>query len=125
MSNKIIKINRGDSYAFDIYLTDKEDCTIKYLLEDTIDIVYFAIMLPHQRFEDAILIQGYTTEDQDETDGKITIKLSPSDTRQLVPGIYYYTVKLQKGGSIGIVNDFDEPDEVRTIIERTKFIVNE
>ena len=125
MSTKIIKINRGDSYKFYISIPSIENPYINYILDERKDVVYFAVMNPHQRFEDSIILHGYTAEDQDENTGEIEIKLTPNDTRQLTPGIYYYTVKLQRGGSLDFINDYDEPDEVRTIIERTKFIINE
>jgi hypothetical protein len=118
MAKNIIKLNRGDSYTFALSILDK------YILTDN-DAVYFALLYPHQRFENAILIKGYTVEDQDSETGEITIKITPNDTRGLVPGIYYYTVKLQRGGTLDIIDDFDDAEEVRTIIERTKFIVNE
>ena len=124
MSNKIIKINRGDSYAFSISIPRKDNFLENYLLDEAKDVVYFAVMMPHQPFEKAFLLQGYTFEDQNE-DGSIIVKITPNDTRLLAPGIYYYTVKLQRGGTIGVINDGDEPEEVRTIIERTKFIVCE
>ena len=137
MSNKIIKLNRGDSHEFTIKVTQKNS-TEPYLLENNKDIVYFAILFPHQIFEKACTdtqVWGYTAEDQDqtldenkqpiETTGNITIKIAPNVTRRLAPGIYYYTVKLQRGGTLNIIDDFDDPDEVRTLIERTKFIVNE
>lgn len=124
MSTKIIKLNRGDSFEFTINIPDKLDPSVNYELTER-DVVYFAVMNPHQPFEKAFLIQGYTTEDQTDGPGIITVRLTPNDTRRIAPGVYYYTVKLQRGGSIGLINDFDEPDEVRTIIERTKFIVNE
>ena len=124
MSNKIIKINRGDSYEFTLRISDKFDCSKNYTLIEQ-DVVYFALMYPHQPFEKALLIQGYTFEDQTESTGEIIIKLTPNDTRPLAPGIYYYTVKLQRGGTLGVINDGDEPEEIRTLVERTKFIVNE
>jgi hypothetical protein len=124
MSTKIIKINRGDSFSFTLDVIDKVDNSKNYLLTPK-DAVYFALLYPHQRFEDAIMIKGYTLEDQDIKTGKILVNITPNDTRSLTPGIYYYTVKLQCGGTLETVNDFDEPDEVRTLIERTKFIINE
>ena len=123
MSTNIVKINRGDSYEFDITIPCNNDITKNYFLKAT-DAVYFALLYPHQKFEDAILIKGYALDDQDEH-GNIKIKIIPNDTRGLTPGIYYYTVKLQRGGTLEDVTDFDEPDEIRTIIERTKFIINE
>lgn len=124
MSARIIKINRGDSFDFNFRVMDKYDSSKSYLLTSK-DAVYFALLYPHQRFEDAILIKGYTKEDQDTGSGKLSIKLTPADTRSLAPGIYYYVVKLQRGGTLEAIGDFDNPDEVRTLIERTKFIINE
>ena len=124
MSINIIKINRGDSFDFSFKVTDKYDSSKTYLLTSK-DAVYFALLYPHQRFEDAIMIKGYTLEDQDVSTGEISVKITPNDTRSLTPGVYYYTVKLQRGGTLETINDFDEPDEVRTLIDRTKFIINE
>lgn len=128
MAKNIIKLNRGDSYEFKINIPDKEDCTKNYLLTGS-DVVYFALLYPHQKFEDAILIKGYDHTDhiieKGKNTGEILIKIEPKDTRCLTPGIYYYTVKLQRGGTLITIKDCDEPEEVRTIIERTKFIIND
>jgi hypothetical protein len=124
MSTKIIKVNRGDSYEFDIKVFRGNDSTKAYLLTPA-DAVYVALLYPHQKFEDAIWIKGYTLEDQNVSNGEITVKITPNDTRALTPGVYYYTAKLQRGGTIETISDFDEPDELCTLIERTKFIINE
>lgn len=124
MSTKIIKVNRGDSCSLDIKVFSNKDGSKPYLLTAS-DAVYFALLNPHQRFEEAILIKGYTLEDQNVSNGEITVNITPNDTRSLTPGIYYYTAKLQRGGTLEVLNDFDEPDEVTTLIERTKFIINE
>lgn len=118
MSIKIIKINRSDSFNFNISI-------FKNYILSTSDVVYFALLHPHQKFENAILIKGYTSEDQNKETGEITINITPNDTKCLEPGVYYYTVKLQKGGTLESVIDFDDAEEVHTIIERTKFIINE
>lgn len=124
MSNYIIKINRGDSFEFDLIIPKKDDLKQSHILDEN-SAIYFAIMYPYQRFEDALFLKGFNHKDQDKETGIIKVKLLPNDTRKIEPGIYYYTVKLQKGGTLDIINDLDEPDEVRTIIERTKFIINE
>ena len=128
MAKNIIKLNRGDSYEFRIGAPDKNDCTKNYILTGA-DCIYFALLYPHQRFEDAILIKGYDHTDQiienGVNTGEILIKIEPKDTKCLAPGIYYYTVKLQRGGTLGIINDCDTVEEIRTIVERTKFIINE
>ena len=119
MAKNIIKLNRGDSYEFRVN-TD---------LANT-DVAYFALLYPHQRFEDAILTKGYTIADQIDKNGnntgEILIKIEPRDTKCLAPGIYYYTVKVFSGGSLN-ENDgsYENAQEVYTIVERTKFIIND
>ncbi len=126
MATQIIKINKGDSFEFVTNIPDKKDATKNYKLKAT-DALYFALVYPHQNFEDAIILKGYSGSDPEvnKETGEITIKLPHSDTKYLAPGVYYYTTKLHIGGSLEDLGASIEPDEVRTIIERTKFIVNE
>lgn len=126
MSTRIIKINRGDTFEFTITIPYKNSKTENYKLKAT-DAVYFAVLYPHQNLEDAIILKGYSGSDPevDPNTGAITIKLTHSDTKYFTPGVYYYTVKLQIGGSLEDLGATEEPEEVYTIIERTKFIVNE
>lgn len=130
MAKNIIKLNRGDSCEFVVSAPSRKDASKNYILTGS-DILYFALLYPHQRFEDAILSKGYDHADQiiDEkgvNTGEILIKLEPKDTIGLIPGIYYYTVKLYHGGKLNETDgSYNNATEVRTIIERTKFIVNE
>jgi hypothetical protein len=126
MSTRIIKINRGDTFEFVTLIPDKNDASKNYILKAT-DALYFALLFPHQNFEDAIILKGYSGSDPevDRTTGEIKIKLTHKDTKHLKPGVYYYTTKLHIGGSLEDLGASSEPEEVRTIIERTKFIVNE
>lgn len=125
MSTRIVKINRGDSFEFVTAVPDKEDTAKNYILKAT-DALYFALLYPHQNFEDAILLKGYRGSDEEvnSENGEITIKLTHSETKRLLPGTYYYTTKLHIGGSLEDLGVSEKPKEVRTIIERTKFIVN-
>lgn len=116
MSTRIIKINRGDSYEFTI---TAPELTVN-------DGVYLAVSFPNQHAEDAIILKGiFTHAEQEPETGEIKVKLTPHETKRLAPGVYYYTVKLQKGGSLADLGASDEPDEVITLVERTKFIINE
>lgn len=115
MAHNIIKLTRGDSFSYVV--------THSLLAAD--EVIYFAIVYPHQPFEEAIILKGYTLEDQNVNSGDITIKLSPRETSHLAAGVYYYTVKFQKGGTLETVGDLDDPTEVKTLVERTKFIVCE
>jgi hypothetical protein len=128
VAKNIIKINRGDSYKIAVSVPDKEITDKNYILTGA-DALYFALLYPHQKFEDAIIIKGYDHTDliveEGINTGKILIKIEPKDTIKLAPGVYYYTVKLYKGGTPGVIDDYSRVEEVRTIIERTKFIINE
>ena len=124
MSYNIIKLNRGDSYEFTINVAEKINSFKDSILAES-EAIYFALLYPHQRFEDAILVKGYGQEDQDVKTSEITIKITPKMTRNLAPGIYYYTVKLQRGGTLDDITDDDDPKEIQTLIERTKFIIND
>jgi hypothetical protein len=128
MAKNIIKLNRGDSYEFKVSIPNRENTAKNFILTGS-DIIYFALLYPHQRFEDAILIKGYDHTDHiienGKNTGEILIQIEPKDTKHLTPGIYYYTVKLQRGGTLGVIDDCDNAEEVRTIIERTKFIIND
>ena len=97
MATNIIKLNRGDSYEFTVSVPCKKDCNKNYILTGS-DFIYFALLHPHQKFEDAIIIKGYDhtdhiIEEGGENTGKILVKIEPRDTKCLAPGIYYYTVK--------------------------------
>ena len=134
MSVHIFKINRGDSFEFTTFATDKNDHTQKYKLSDK-DTFYFALCYPNTDFSNAIILKGCTADSIDEITGQpdqnpetldITVRLTPNETQRLEPGVYYYTTKLFTGNTPGVLWDrSDAPKEVRTIIERTKFIVNE
>ena len=119
MSTRIIKLNRGDSFELKVPVLYDNFC-------DT-DALYFAILYPHQKFEDAVILKGYTVDDLEinNENKEVAVKLTHSETKQLLSGIYYYTAKLHIGGSIEDLGVSKEPKEVRTILERTKFIVNE
>ena len=49
MSTKIIKINRGDYYSFDMSIEDVSSPNGLYKLQPN-DVLYFALLNPHDRF---------------------------------------------------------------------------
>lgn len=118
-NNNIIMINRGDTFSFDFTIDDGSTDDGRYILKDD-DALYFGIMDPHQLFEDAIIRKKYTKEDIDEM-GNLIITLRPEETIELFPGTYYYAIKLHKHTD----NEEDYIDEVITVINKTKFIIND
>lgn len=117
--NGIITVNRGDSFSLPLVL----DCgtkfnPLRYSLSDR-SVVYFAVMEPNQPFENALIRKRYTIDDIDE-DGNVIVRFRPQDTQCVLPGKYYYQVKLQRFNS-------DDPNdyEVDTVIEKTQFFILE
>lgn len=105
----IIRMVRGDTHTFNISIEDETVEDGIYRLNDN-DNLYLGIMLPHQKFEDAIIRKRYLKADQD-SEGNIKVTIEPDDTLDLHPGVYYYAVKLQKDKT------------VLTVINKTKFVI--
>ena len=117
--NGIITVNRGDSFTFPIFLNKGTNIQPeKYELDDKC-YIYFAVMEPNQPFENALIRKKYTINDIDEA-GNVIIKFRPQDTQCVLPGKYYYQLKLQKFNS----DDLEDYD-VDTIVEKTLFFILE
>ena len=117
--NGIITVNRGDSFSFPLYLncgTNLEP--ILYNIDSSV-VVYFAVMEPNQPFEEALIKKRYTAADCDEN-GNVIIKFRPKDTQCVLPGKYYYQVKVQRFNS-----DDPEDYEVDTVVDKTLFWITE
>ena len=118
LAYNIITINRGDTYEFDLTIND-DSVGGRYILQDD-DVLYFGLMDPHQKFENALVKKRYTKDDCDEM-GNLNIVIRAEDTLDLLPGVYYYSIKLHK------MKNTDEEfiDKVITVINKTKFIIND
>ena len=116
----IISVNRGDSFETPLFINQgTEIAPIRYELTEN-DELYFAVMEPNQRFESAIIRKVYTVDSDKTEEGDILIKFSPTDTEYLLPGKYYYTVKLRTHTGEGEEeNDYT----VQTIIPQKEFYV--
>lgn len=117
-SNGIVTVNRGDSFELPITLHFGSAVSpVKYELQEN-DVLYLGIMEPNQPFETAIVKKVVRYEDLDEY-GDIYVRFWPNDTVCLLPGKYYYQVKLQTTDAI--TNQLD----VETIIDKTLFYIQE
>lgn len=113
----IITATRGDSYTFKLFLNSgKRPIPIPYDIKENTDI-YFALTEPNQPFEKAILKKKYTNQDVD--CHCLEVKFVPNDTICLMPGKYYYQVKLKQPN--GTNGQYD----VITIIDRHLFYIVE
>ena len=116
--NGIVTVNRGDSFLLPITLNIGSSINKEtYQLNET-DVLYIGIMEPNQPFETAILRKKITFEDIGE-DGYIVARFWPEDTCCLLPGKYYYQVKLQS------VDSATGRYDVETVIDKTLFFIQE
>lgn len=117
--NGIITVTRGDSFSFPLKInfgTSLEPSSYGISKKDK---VYMAVMEPNQPFETALIKKVFTPEDMND-DGNIVIRFKPQDTQFVLPGKYYYQIKLQR------FHSEDESDyDVDTIIDKTLFYITE
>ena len=128
--NGIITVNRGDSFKFPLTInfgSNLEPDT--YGLREH-DKVYFAVMEPNQPFECALIRKVFTLKDVNENH-EIEISFRPKDTLHVLPGKYYYQIKLQRfhkkldpSGNELDEWDFDDYD-VDTVVDKTQFFIME
>lgn len=119
-TNNIITMTRGDDVTIplDLFYNTLERLYNNPYYINVYDKVFFAVMEPNQRFEEAILKKVYTYEDLN-SDGTIDVVLRSVDTEFLLPGDYYYTVKILKKPVEKEVADSE--GQVETIIQKTRF----
>ena len=116
--NQIITLNRGDTFEATLFINfGTQLVQDEYKLTEN-DKVYFAITEANQKFEHAIIKKMYTYNDLDE-DGNVVIKLESKDTEHLIPGTYYYEIKLELG------SDNEESSTVITIVPKRKLFLVE
>ena len=121
--NGIIRINRGDAFSLSVYInlgTTLEP--IQYVLTEN-DRVYFALMEPNQPFECALMRREFTKDDLDEYNN-VDMFFKNDQTEFLMPGTYYYTIKLVRK-ELATESGEDDKTLVDTITPKTKFIIIE
>ena len=111
----IITINRGDSVYFPLFINAGDEVfPIRYRLQEG-DRLYFGIMEPNRYWEQSIVKKIFTNESEMTCCGDVIIHLTPEDTEYLIPGTYYYMIKLLR-------QDGDSYD-VTTIVDKTLFYI--
>lgn len=113
-----VRLSRGDSVELPITLHDGTSLyNWEYQLQQN-DELYFGLMEPNTFFEQAILRKKYTYENLEE-DGSIIIRFEPEDTQYLLPGLYYYQIKVRLYDA--------EKDKylVNTVLPKTQFWIEE
>ena len=110
---RIINMFRGDSLELIPFINNCSELSPERYIITENDTVYFALMEPNQRFEDAILKKVFDYSSEKTEDGDLIIRLKPSDTVDLLPGKYYYTIKMKQ-------NEQDSFN-VFTLLKETEF----
>lgn len=109
--NKIITVTRGDSFSLDVFVNVGTAINpVQYVLRGD-DKLYFALMEAHQPFEYALIRKEFTEDDVNEN-GDVHMEFGSEMTEYLMPGTYYYTIKLAT-----------EDGDISTVISKTKFYI--
>ena len=120
-SNGIITVNRGDSFELPITLNIGSSINkVSYTLTEQ-DVVYLGVMEPNQPFEVAVIRKKVTSNDL--IDNKIVVRFWPEDTLCLIPGKYYYQVKLETKSVDAKTGKLRS--DVETVIDKTLFYIQE
>lgn len=114
--NKVITVTRGDYFSFSVELKKGRfpDEEVYVLSGD--DVLFFGLMEPNQPFEKAILKKQFHYDDYDVEGGTLKIVINPEDTIGLIPGVYYYQIKV-------LYKDDGGTTHVDTVVQKTKFII--
>lgn len=115
-NNGIIVINRGDTFYAPLFINISEDEYPEQHILVGEEAVYFAICEPNQEFESGVVRKIFTKDDLTE-DGDVNIKLEPSDTEHLLPGTYYYEIKVK------IIDPDTSEEIIDTIVPRRKLVI--
>ena len=115
--NGIVTVNRGDSFELPITLNIGSSMNYEEYYLQPCDTIYLGIMEPNQPFETAIVRKKFTLSDM--TDGVVKFCFWPEDTVCLIPGKYYYQVK------IATVDSKTKRTNVKTLVDKTLFYIQE
>lgn len=112
--NGIIYLIRGDSLTCPITINIGNVLTPNWYKLQEGDKLYFGLLQPNEKFEDAIMKKVYDYYSEKNEDGDVLLKIFPEDTLKLAAGKYYYMIKLLKLNG-----------EVITLVKPTLFYINE
>lgn len=138
--NNVITITRGDIAIIEFEVSEnckavfdsywEVDKTYYEFSEG--DTIYFGLMDPFQLFEKALIRKRLRYGDnptpygegiyQGSEGNKVIIVLTPEDTETLIPGTYYYSIKLRYQESSEGYSDA-LPTAIHTLIQNTKIYV--
>ena len=120
INNDIISMNRGDSFRMPVLINVSDKTSPIYYNITESDTIYFALEEYNQEFENALIRKVFDIEDTE--NNILYITLNSGETIFLLPGEYYYEIKLKHEYYDG----FGRKQEfIDTIVPRKKFIILE
>lgn len=106
-NNNIVTVNRGDDFTLPVILNKGSNMSPELFNLKAEDVIYLGVMEYNMTFETAVIrkhITGVVTDNN-----KVEFTFNSDDTINLLPGLYYYMVKVVIDG------------KVTTILDKTQF----
>lgn len=116
--NGIICVARGDYFEIPVVLQTGNPLDPRDYIFREDDTLYLGIMEPNQLFENAIVRKKLTFSDVEQS-GYTTFTFSPEETQCLLPGKYYYQVKLRN------TDILTNKPVVETVVPKTLIYIQE
>ena len=114
--NGIITLCKGDSADIPLFINAGNTFQpYKYSLQGD-DKIFFVVSESFQPFTEGVIRQVYTADDVNAL-GDVVIHIEPEDTHYLLPGRYYYEIKL-------LIRK-DNNDVIDTLIPKRLFYIIE
>ena len=113
-NNGFIRLTRGDSFDVPLFINRGDKCyPDRYYLQGHPEAtVYLGVMEPNQPFETALIRKKYNYQSKFNENGDLIISFTPEDTENVLPGKYYYSIKIDRGNN-----------RVDTIVPKTEFFI--
>lgn len=120
-NNNIISLSRGDEVSTPIFINwGTQMRPVRYVLQEH-DRLYFYLYEPNYSCEKCLLKKEYTNKNLNEY-GDVVLEFSEEDTRCLLPGQYYYEIKVKR---VEINGELIVDEAMNTIVPQTKFFIVE
>lgn len=120
-NNGTITVSRGEAFELPLFINAGTRFNpIRYTLGDD-DAVYVGVMEPNVEFENAIIRKSYTHINTN-NNGDVIVDFDSKDTEHLVPGTYYYEIRINLVKR-KTLTELIIRDDVKVLVEKTKFII--
>ena len=115
-NNGFITVHRGDTFSVPLFLNiGTHSFPVRYILSDhPEDTLYIGVMSFNETFDNASIRKKYDAKSTVNEYKDIIVSFSSEDTLSLMPGKYYYEIKLKHG-----------KENVETVVPRTEFFIVE